>query len=172
MAEMTWTTLVIGGPLPQNKVAQFRELAEEYFGGSGAVDDPNVLIEHALRDGTSVTFADTVNFGNADELETLCHQWGLTTWKHWDSVPGSFDSGIEIWRLGMERPKEQTATCEQDQPALTMGQLQALAEQGYTLGQVIDMLDEFSANKVPPLAIGPDYHEEDEHEDSGVASDV
>ena len=49
MAEMTWTTLVIGGPLPQNKVAQFRELAEEYFGGSGAVDDPNVLIDCRFR---------------------------------------------------------------------------------------------------------------------------
>jgi hypothetical protein len=172
MAEMTWTTLAIGGPIPENKFEEFRNLCDEYFGGFGAVDKPNDLIDRALRDGESVTFADALNFGNADELEAVCKQWGLTYWKHWDAVGGQFDSGIEIWRPGMERAKEQTATCEQDQPALTMSQLQALAEQGHTLQQVIEMLDEFSATKVPPLTIGLDYHEEDENEDSGVAADV
>jgi hypothetical protein len=172
MAEMTWTTLAIGGHVPANKLAEFRELCDEYFGGFGAVDKPKDLIDRALRDGESVTFADTLDFGNADELEAVCKRWGLTYWKHWDAVGGQFDSGIEIWRPGMERAKEQTATCEQDQPALTMSQLQALAEQGHTLQQVIEMLDEFSATKVPPLTIGLDYHEEDENEDSGVAADV
>jgi hypothetical protein len=33
MAEMTWTTLVIGGPVPRNELAEFRELCDEYFGG-------------------------------------------------------------------------------------------------------------------------------------------
>jgi hypothetical protein len=172
MAEMSWTTFTIGGPIPENKIEEFRTLCDEYFGGFGAVDKPNDLIDRALRDGESVTFADSLNFGNAEELECACHRWGLTTWKHWDAVGGQFDSGIEIWRPGMEHPKAQTATCEQDQPALTMSQLQALAEQGRTLQQVIEMLDEFSATKVPPLTIGPDYHEEDENEDSGVAADV
>jgi hypothetical protein len=69
----------------------------------------------------------------------------------------------------MEHAKEQTATCEGDQPALTMGQLQAFSEQGCTLAQVIETLDEFDSDKVPPLTIGPDYHEQDETEEEETA---
>jgi hypothetical protein len=72
MTEMTWTTLVIGGPLPRNKITQFRELFDQYFGGPGGLDDPKVLFDEAIANKTTLTLSGSQNWGNADDLEASC----------------------------------------------------------------------------------------------------
>ena len=154
MTEMTWTTLVIGGPMPKNKVNEFRALVREYFGGDGVLDKPDDSIDDALREGRSVSLSGELNFGSAEELEHRCRQWGLTYWKQWDANAGVFDTGIEIWNPGLDEPAEQTAACEQGVPALTLPQLEMAAVKGMTLQEVIADLAKFESARVPPLTIG------------------
>jgi hypothetical protein len=155
MTEMTWTTFTIGGKVPANKHQEFRDLIGEYFDQTGSVDNPHQLLDDALAEGKPYIVSGELNFGGADELEAACRRWGLTYHKSWDTKPGCFDAGIEIWSPGMHvHTAIECSADDNGEPTLGLQQLRNRLAEGKTLAEVIADLDLFDQKHVPKIELG------------------
>jgi hypothetical protein len=156
MVEMTWTSLKIGGALPENMIDELAELIEERFHDQS--EDPKHLIVTALHDGTAVEFTGNVNYGNPEEVVAFCHEHDLTYW-HWSDSGPEWSSNIVIWNPAMQdKISDVPADSQSYEPLVEMKTLM----QFENLQDLRAFALAHTADAVPPLTYGPPKLTEDE----------
>lgn len=148
MTEMTYTTVHIGGAIPQNLIGELEELISESFHDLYS-DEPNV--EAAITAGTSFEVTGNVNYGNPEEVIAFCHEHNLTYW-HWCDSGCEWSSHIVIWCPEMKGKTSEVAADSQLYeplvPLRTLMQFENLQDlRTYLLAHCSDA--------VPPLTAGP-----------------
>lgn len=160
MTEMIWTTMHIGGALPENRIEALTEAVHSDFSEHTA-DSPDHGHEDAIEEKRSVCFQGYVNYGDPDEVVAFCWQHDLPYWLHFEAKGGVTDGGIQVWAPGMEKALEETATSETYEPVATLDDMRRAKAAGLTLDQVIEKVERFDPNKVPPLTLGPSWIDDD-----------
>lgn len=157
MTEMTWITMHIGGPLPENKIGELCEAIDEDFSGNRPTEGWEAAIHTAIG-GNDTFFVDgEVNYGDADAVEAFCLEYGLTFHVHWDAKPGCFDAGCKV--SGPDHYQEGGA--DEYGPTISLTELKDHRDQGRSVEQIIERLEPLNASNVPPLTLGPSWVDEE-----------
>ena len=152
MVDTTWTTMHVGGALPAGKIAAFLDAIESDFSYEAqeaptSEEDIQTIVakgESALMQAHCI--------GNPDDVIDFCKANDLTFWVHYD-YGNEWDSYIEIWAPGMDRPEETPASAQGYSPLVSLATLQMRAEKNIGLPSVIEEIARFESHKVPPLTI-------------------
>jgi hypothetical protein len=163
MAEMTWTTMHIGGAIPENRIDELVEIISSYFHDAQDIPEDEDAVRAVIAKNESLFIQGSVNYGNPEELKDFCQQYGLPYWCHFDAGY-EWDAGINIWRPGFEKEEDCAASAQGYTPDVTLGELRLFAKQGETLADVIAHAERFTAEAVPPLTIGAPVADEAEAE--------
>lgn len=144
MGEMTWTSVCVGGAIPQNLIDELAEIVEEEFSDLEDFD-----IVDAIEAGKSVIFVGNVNYGNPEELLAFCHKHDLPYWHWFDSGRGQWSSMINVWRPGWDEPAREVFSNTEYEPLVG---LKDIAEFG-SVAVLMLWLHECKADAVPPLTL-------------------
>jgi hypothetical protein len=155
MAEETWTSIEIGGAIPQNLIPELIDLVEQEFGDLEV--SPEDAIHDALRDKTSVNFTGNVNYGNPDEVCGFCQEHGLPYWL-WCDDGYEWASMIKIWRPGFEEELSIGADSQSRDPLIAIGEIMKFE----SLAKLKAWAETFTQNATPALTEGPPKLSEDE----------
>ena len=156
MTEMTWTTMHIGGPLPENKIGELCEAIDEDFSGNKPTEGWEGAIEGSIKAKVALYIDGEVNYGDADAVEAFCLEYGLTFHVHWDAKPGCFNEGCKV--SGPCHYQEGGA--DEYGPTISLTELKHYRDQGDSLELIIERLERLEASKVPPLTLGPTWVDE------------
>lgn len=148
MAEDTWTSIEIGGAIPQNLIATLVDLVEEDFGDLECA--PEDAIHDALRDKKSVNFTGNVNYGNPDQICAFCQDHGLSYWL-WCDDGYEWSSLIKVWRPGYEEELTIGADSQSREPLIGIGEIM----QFESLAKLKEWAETFTQEATPALTEGP-----------------
>lgn len=147
MAEDTWTSMEIGGAIPQNFITTLIDLVEEDFGDLEV--SPEDAIHEALRDKTSVNFTGNVNYGNPDQVARFCQDHGLPYWL-WCDDGYEWASMIKVWRPGFEAELSIGADSQTREPLIGIGEIMRFE----SLAKLKEWAETFTQGATPPLTDG------------------
>jgi hypothetical protein len=155
MAEDTWTSIEIGGAIPQNLIPELIDLVEQEFGDLEV--SPEDAIHDALRDKTSVNFTGNVNYGNPDEVCGFCQEHGLPYWL-WCDDGYEWASMIKIWRPGFEEELSIGCNSQTREPLIPIDAVMKFE----SLAKLKAWAETFTQKATPALTEGPPKLSEDE----------
>lgn len=145
MGEMTWTSVCVGGAIPQNLIDELNEIVEEEFSDLEDFD-----IAETIEAGQSVIFVGNVNYGNPEELLAFCHKHDLPYWHWFESGRGQWSSMIHVWRPGWDEERVVYSNTDYE----PLADMKDIAEFG-SVAVLLLWLHECKADAVPPLTMGP-----------------
>jgi hypothetical protein len=158
MAEMTWTTMHIGGALPASKIEELIDLLDCFSDAQEKPDDESDLRDN-IRENKSLLLQGQVNYGNPEELVNFCQDNKLPYWLHF-AHGYEWDPGIQIWHPDFPKVLECAASEQGYAPVIELAMLRANLKNGSTLADVVGGLEVYTSERCPPMTIIEDVKEE------------
>ena len=154
MGEYVWTTYTIGGTVTAEHIRELVQHVMNYpdQGGGGDFADGLDALKEAVKAGTALVIATSLNFGNDEALDDFLVEAGLPFSAAWSAQPGQFDAGIRYWNPGMDGVDESGGD-DDGEPVIALRELRSELAAGKTLADIIAGMEPASGDAVPPLAL-------------------
>lgn len=148
MSQDIWTSIEVGGSLPEQLRDDFETAFENDFSEG---DNPSDEIDEALQQGKKLSVSGFVNYGDPDEVTEFCREHDLPYSYTCEDGGGEWNACGTYWAPGME--KEANFDCADDgQPVLYVSEIRERLANG-TLAEHLDKVENYAGKAIPPLTL-------------------